>query len=260
MHNLLDDYAHGNALRETSARVKLLLGLGAILLCVSSTTPIAPLFVAITISLAAVILAKIPGRIYSRLLLVPLSFALLSAGVVAFMHGSGQTLFSVPLFGFDLSVREEGANLAALLIARTFGGMCSLYFIALTTPMIEIFAVLKSLCIPQSVIELSMMIYRYIFVFLDQAVMIHSAQVMRLGDAGTKKSLNSFAMLSSVLFLRSWEQGERLIVAMDSRCYDGKLDLMEQADRAEPRAIMAAAVYLAAATAIAVLTRDVQLL
>jgi cobalt/nickel transport system permease protein len=260
MHNLLDDYAHGNALRETSARLKLFLGLGAILLCVSSTTPIAPIFVAITMSLITVMLAKIPGRIYSRLLLVPLSFALLSAGVVAFMHGSGQTLFSVQLNGLDLAVREEGANLAALLIARTFGGMCSLYFIALTTPMIEIFAVLKTLHIPQSVIELSMMIYRYIFVFLDQAAMIHSAQMMRLGDSGTRNSLNSFAMLCSVLFLHSWEQGERLIVAMDSRCYDGKLDLMEQTEGAKPGAVLAVAAYLATATAIAVLTRGVQLL
>jgi len=260
MHNLLDDYSHGNALRETSTRLKLFLGLWAILLCVSSTTPIAPLFVAITMSLITVMLARIPGRIYFRLLLVPLSFAMLSAGVVAFMHGNGQTLSSLQLFGIDLVIREEGANLAALLIARTFGGMCSLYFIALTTPMIEIFAVLKTLRIPQSVIELSMMIYRYIFVFLDQAAMIHSAQVMRLGDAGAKKSLNSFALLCSVLFLRSWEQGERLIVAMDSRCYDGKLDLMDQAEGAKPRAILAAAVYLAGATAIAVLTRDVLLL
>jgi cobalt/nickel transport system permease protein len=260
MHNLLDDYAISNALRETSARLKLFLGLGAILLSVSSTTPIAPLFLAITMSLITVMLAKIPGRIYSRLLLVPLSFALLSAGVVAFMHGSGLTLFSVQLFGLNLAIREEGANLAVLLIARTFGGMCSLYFIALTTPMIEIFAVLKTLHIPQSVIELSMMIYRYIFVFLDQAAMIHSAQMMRLGDAGTKNSLNSFAMLCCVLFLRSWEQGERLIVAMDSRCYDGKLDLMEPAKGAKPWAILAVAAYLAAATAIAVLTRGVILL
>ena len=260
MHNLLDDYAISNALCETSARLKLFLGLWAILLSVSSTTPIAPLFVAITMSLITVTLAKIPGRIYSRLLLVPLSFALLSVGVVAFMHGSGQILFSVQLFGLNLAIREEGANLAVLLIARTFGGMCSLYFIALTTPMIEIFAVLKTLHIPESVIELSMMIYRYIFVFLDQAAMIHSAQMMRLGDAGTKNSLNSFAMLCSVLFLRSWEQGERLIVAMDSRCYDGKLDLMEPAEGAKGWAILAVAAYLAAATAIAVLTRGVILL
>ena len=256
MHNLLDDFAHSNALRETNARLKLLLGLGAIFFCVSSVTPIAPLFVAITMSLITVMMAKIPGRFYSQLLLLPLSFALLSTSVVAFMHGTGQTLFAVNIFGLSLSMREDGANLALLLMARTFGGMCSLFFIALTTPMIEIFAVLKSLHIPESVIELSMMIYRYIFVFLDQAAMIHSAQVMRLGDAGVKNSLHSFAMLSSVLFLRSWEQGERLMVTMDARCYDGKLDLMEQTSDVIPKAVLAVMVYLAAILFIMVLTRD----
>ena len=31
-------------------------------------------------------------------------------------------------------------------------------------------------------------------------------------------------MLSSVLFLRALDQGEMLIIAMDSRCYNGKLE------------------------------------
>lgn len=259
MHDILDDYAHSNALRDTSPHLKLYLGIGCILISVSSTTPVAPLFVALTLSLAILVLAKIPGRIYSRLLLVPLSFALISAVVVAFMHGAGQPLYSMQLFGMTFSLREDGAELAVLLISRTFGGMCSLFFIALTTPMIEIFATLKSLHIPESVIELSMMIYRYIFVFLEQASRIHCAQVMRLGDAGARSSLTSFAMLSSVLFLRSWEQGERLIVAMDSRCYDGKLGLMEEENRAAPRQIIVVAVYLIAAATISVLSRDVSL-
>jgi len=210
--------------------------------------------------LITITMAKIPGRFYCKLLLIPLSFVLLSAAVVAFMYGTGNSLFGVHIFGLNLSVREEGANLALLLIARTFGGMCSLFFVALTTPMIDIFAVQKSLRIPDSVIELSMMIYRYIFVFLDQAAMIHSAQVMRLGDARLKNSLNSFAMLSSALFLRSWEQGERLMVAMDARCYDGKLDLAEQAGKTDTRAVFAVAAYLAAVAALAILTRDIQML
>lgn len=260
MHNLLDDYAHDNALRDVSARLKLLLGLASMLICVSAPTPAAALFVAATLSLAVVLLARIPGRVYFHLLLLPLSFALLSAGVVAFMHGDGRTLFSLPIFGLDLAVREEGANLALLLLARTFGGMCSLYFIALTTPMIEIFATLRYLHLPTSFIELSMMIYRYIFVFLDQAARIHSAQVMRLGDSGARRSLDSFAMLSSVLFLRSWEQGERLIIAMDSRCYDGKLDIMEQAGKATGRQMLAVGAYLALASSIAVLCREPSLL
>ena len=260
MHDLLDDYAQSNALRDTSPRLKLFLGLGAILFCVSSATPIAPLFIAVTMSLITLRLAKIPGRFYSTLLLIPFSFSLLSAAVVAFMHGGGDQLFAFNVFGISLGIREDGANLALLLIARTFGGMCSLFFIALTTPMIEIFSILKSMGMPDFLVELSMLIYRYIFVFLDQAAMIYSAQVMRLGDAGIKNSLNSFSMLSSVLFLRSWEQGERLIVAMDARCYDGKLDLMEQAGKAEPRAIFAVIGYMTVVAAIAILTRDIQLL
>jgi cobalt/nickel transport system permease protein len=260
MQNLLDDYAQSNALRDTSPRLKLLLGLGAILLCVSSVTSIAPLFIAVTMSLITIRLAKIPWRFYSKLLLIPLSFSLLSALVVAFMHGGGDQLISFSVFGFNLSISEDGANLALLLIARTFGGMCSLFFIALTTPMIEIFSVLKSLGLPDFLIELSMLMYRYIFVFVDQAALIHSAQVMRLGDAGIKKSINSFGMLASVLFLRAWEQGERLIIAMDARCYDGKLDLMDRSNRAEPKAIFAVVVYIFVIASIVVLTRDIQLL
>ena len=172
------------------------------------------------------------------------------------MHGSGEMLYSMQLFGLEIGIRVDGAALALLLIARTFGGMCSLFFIALTTPMIEIFAVLKSLRIPESVIELSMMIYRYIFVFLDQAAMIHSAQVMRLGDLGTRSALNSFSMLASVLFLRSWEQGERLIVAMDARCYDGRLDLMEERKGAGALEIAATAAFLALALAISLMTGE----
>lgn len=85
-------------------------------------------------SLIILILAKIPPRIYSRLLLLPLSFALISSLVVALMHGSGDMLYALDLFGRVLGIREDGAALALLLIARTFGGMCSLFFIALTTP------------------------------------------------------------------------------------------------------------------------------
>ncbi len=259
MHSLLDDLAQSNVLRDVSPRLKLLLALGSIILCVSSASPVTSIIVAFTMSLIIVIAARIPVRLFSGLLLLPLSFALLSAAVVAFMNGSGDLIFSASALGLDLGIREDGARLAILLIARAFGGMCSLLFLALTTPMIELFSVLKSLKIPDSVIELSMMIYRYIFVFLDQTVMIRNAQVMRLGDAGFRSTLSSFAMLTSVLFVRAWEQGERVMGAMDSRCYDGRLDLMEQAGSAEPGAVLAVLGYLFTIAAIAFLTKDFQL-
>ena len=146
------------------------------------------------------------------------------------------------------------------MLSRTLGGTSSLFFIALTTPMIEIFSILKSLRLPDVLLELSMLIYRYIFVLMDQAMMINSAQTMRLGHASLRGSFNSFSMLSGVLFLRAWEQGERLMVAMDSRCYDGRLDVFERRTPIMLHGTLAVIGYLAAVAAIAFLTRDLRLI
>jgi cobalt/nickel transport system permease protein len=170
----------------------------------------------------------------------------------------GETsIFTFTILGFSFSVTIEGINLALLLLSRTLGGMTALIFIALTTPMIDIFSILKSYGLPDLLLELSMLIYRYIFLFLDEVTMIRNAQILRLGYSGFNSSLNSFAMLSSVLFLRAWEQGERLIVAMDSRCYNGHLEVMESRVSLSWRAIIAVVAYLVAITIIAIMTRDI---
>ncbi len=259
MHDLLDDYAHSNALRDVNPRLKLLFGLGSILVCVFSTSPLAPLVVAATMSAATIILAKIPARFYFKLLAVPLVFVLFSSAAVIFLQG-GDVLFTFNIFGMNLEISRDGLNLALLLLARTLGGMCSLFFIALTTPMIEVFSILKSVGLPSFLIELSMLIYRYIFVLLDQAAMIHSAQTMRLGGSSMRSSLYSFSMLTSVLFLRAWEQGERLMVAMDSRCYNGHLDVMEKDLPTPWKGLIVASCYLLVAVAIAFLTQDFHLI
>jgi len=260
MHDLLDDYAHTNALRDVSPRLKLILGLGSILLCVFSPSPVAPLIAALTMSAITVFLAKIPGRLYCKLLIAPLTFVLFSSLAILFVSSLGEPIISFQAFGLGLGIGRESANTALLMLSRTLGGTSSLFFIALTTPMIEIFSILKSLRLPDVLLELSMLIYRYIFVLMDQAIMINSAQTMRLGHANLRGSFNSFSMLAGVLFLRAWEQGERLMVAMDSRCYIGRLDVFEKRTPIMMRGMLAMVGYLAAVGGIAFLTRDFRLI
>lgn len=238
MHRLLDDYAHDNRLRGVSPKLKLLVGTCSILICIASPTFAVPLLVATSLSFALIGMAGIPLGFYARLLAVPLSFALLSSSVVALLS-PGETIAS---FGF-LTLTDDGLRLGVLLVSRTIGGMASLFFIALTTPMIEIFSILRSLRIPEALVELSMLIYRYIFVLLEEAMAIYSAQEMRMGYSSTRRSIGSFAMLASVLFLRAWERGERLMVAMDSRCYNGRMALVEE-HFIKPIHLTAALIYL----------------
>lgn len=259
MHDLLDDYAYKNALQMVNPRLKLLLGFTSILICALSTSFLAPLIVAVSMSIITVRAAKIPIRFYLKILLIPLPFALFSAFAILLLQGDN-TMFSFTLLGINLGASSDSANLALLLLFRTLGGMSALFFIGLTTPMVEIFSILKSTGIPAVLIELSMLIYRYIFVLLDQAATINNAQVTRLGDSSHKASLKSFSMLSSVLFLRAWEQGERLMIAMDSRCYDGRLETMDQNGALTARSVSLTAVFIVAIAAIAFLTRDMRLI
>lgn len=252
MHVLLEDFAQTNGLRQTSPGLKLFLGASSILLSVSSSGPVAPLLVAASMSAAVLFLAKTPARVYARLLLVPVSFALMSITVILFITGGGAVLFVIP--GTPLSVTADGANLALLLLARVFGGMCSLYFIALTTPMTEIFDILRKLRVPAVFIDLAMLTYRFIFILIEEAGQIHRSQVMRLGYGRFRESVHSFGTLSGALFIRTWESGEALVLAMDARCYDGKLSIPGDTRPASIPAIASALLYLSAVFSISLFT------
>jgi len=249
---MLEDFAQTNDLGGTSPGLKLFLGLASILLCVSSPGPAAPLLVAASMSAAILALARIPPRVYARLLLVPVSFAVMSIAVVLFVTGSGAVLLEVP--GLPLVVTAGGVNLAVLLLARVAGGMCSLYFIALTTPMTEVFEILRRLRVPAVFIDLAMLTYRFIFILIEEAGQIYRSQVMRLGYGRFRESVNSFGMLAGALFLRTWESGEALVLAMDARCYDGKLGIPGDARPISYPALAVALVYLGAVLAVSLKT------
>ena len=226
--HILDDLAQKNAISGVSSHLKLFLGLSSILICVFSPSFVTPVVVGISMAAVTVGLAKIPFRIYAALLTIPVTFAATGAVVILFLSGGGTPLLSLPLFGFTLTAMTGGANLALLVLSRTFGGMSALFFIALSTPMFQIFAVLKELRLPQEFIDLSMLVYRLIFIFIGEAIAIHNAQVMRNGYFGLKHSVHALAMLCGALFIKAWVRGEEMLIAMDSRCYDGKFELCRE--------------------------------
>ena len=227
MTNILDDYALISPLRHRNNWLKLAIVLFGLLAGVSSRSPIPPFFIALCMSFATVTFGKAPLYLYVKLLLAPMGFAVIGVFIIAFFSGTGPELLSFELLGYPLAVRADGFELALLVLARSISGMCCLYFLALTTPMIELFAMLKASRLPESFIELSMLIYRYIFVFLDMALSIRYAQTVRLGYSNFRRSIRSLGMLGSTLSVRSWEQGDKLFLAMNSRCYDGKMALFE---------------------------------
>jgi cobalt/nickel transport system permease protein len=256
VYETLDGYARTNRLGSISPGLKLFLGLASILLCTSSPGPIAPLLVAVSLSAAILILARIPPRVYACTLLIPVSFAMMSVIVILFITGGGPVLFEVPFL--PLAITVGGANLAILLLARVFGGTCALLFVALTTPMTEVFALLKKIGVPTVLIDLAMLIYRFIFIFIAEADQIYRSQVMRLGYGRFIESVNSLGMLVGALFLRTIDRGEALVLAMDARCYSGTFSTPGYSRSVSPRSFIATLIYLGTVFAVSLKTGSLQ--
>ena len=227
MNNILDDYALMNPLRHRNNWLKLAIVFFGLIVGVSCTSPITPVFIGLCMSFTTIAFGRVSPRFYSKLLLAPMGFAAAGILIIAFFSGSGQDLLSFKLIGYPLSIKADGLELALLVLSRSLSGICCLYFLALTTPMIELFAVFKASRLPESLIELTMLIYRYIFVFLEIAFSIMYDQTIRLGYSNFKRSIKSIGMLTSTLFIRSLEQGDKLFIAMNSRCYNGKMNVFE---------------------------------
>lgn len=86
---------------------------------------------------------------------------------------------------------------------------------------------LRRIRMPQVMVEMSMLIYRYIFLFLETSEKMSLAQKLRLKRPGWLSSIRSLAMLTGSLFIRTLDQGERTLVAMNARGYDGEIRILE---------------------------------
>ncbi len=219
--NTLDNYAHSNQLKGANVYFKVLFALLTMLVSLISTSPVVPIIITFSMSFLIIFEAKIPWKFYLKFVAIPIIFGFLTFIYMAFFFGLGASIFEIGIF--NLAVTVDGFNQGLLVFARMMGGFSCMAFLALTTPMTELFSVLETFKIPKIVLEIAMMMYRFIFVFLDEAINMYHAQQTRLGYHGIKASYKSMGMLASNLFIRTWIKGERVYVSMESRGYNGSL-------------------------------------
>lgn len=242
---LLDSVAQQSAFRRIHPGTKLLLCLGSLLICLASPSPLVPLVSGIVLSLVLVGPGRVPPRLYGGILLGPAVFTVVSVIILLFIVGGGAVVWQWnPLSWPTLTITEGGIQQGSLVLCRVFGCSVSLFFIALSTPMTDLFNGMKRVGLPTVLIDLMMIIYRYIFITLDNAIDIWRAQVMRLGYRRPVEAIRSFSTLCGMLFITSWNAGEDLLRAMDCRCYDGVFPTLGRAEPVRARSLLPVVLYL----------------
>jgi len=191
------------------ARVKIVSLLALVVVCVGTPRGAYGAFAAyFALLMLVAAIARVPAPYILRRPLAIMPFAAMTAVFLPFMERHGGTEVSgLAMFGGAMGKAYLGAMCVILLSA--------------TTPFAEILRGLERLWIPRIFTMTAGFAYRYLFVLRDEAARMKRAGDSRgyggrwLWQAGT------IGNMAASLFLRGYERGERVYLAMISRGFIG---------------------------------------
>lgn len=233
----IDSYAYSNNLKTVHPAEKSLFAMMTMVACLTATTVITPLIALALMAGGIVIKAGIPTRIFVKLMLVPFSFLLIGVLTIAFSVSTNPAGFWLAhtLYGLTIGIHYPDLITAVHLFLRSLGAVSCLYFLALTTPMTELITVLNKLRVPVIITELMVLIYRFIFVFMETATTIRRAQLSRSGYVSMKTSFRSLSLLFTALLGKVFVKSQELYNSMAARCYTGEIKVLTKKRPVSPR-------------------------
>jgi cobalt/nickel transport system permease protein len=122
-----------------------------------------------------------------------------------------------------VSVSEHGLEAGlALLVKGTLGVLASLTLAATTEPQ-DLLVGLERLRVPQQLVQIMAFMVRYLDVVTGEMQRMRIARESRGFSARNPRHWPVLARSAGALFIRSYERGERVHLAMLSRGYSGKM-------------------------------------
>jgi cobalt/nickel transport system permease protein len=236
MSHQIDSLAYTNRLRWLPPSHKLSFAIVLLLLSLISA-PIVQLLISVWLLLWIVAYARIPAKFYLRLLSFPLSFWITSLPAFV-INGVGTdamqmvqsdvwqgwgTNWGTNIGGLYLYVSQTGLHQVSLLLARAIATTSSMYFILLTTPFTEVLQILRQLRCPPLLVELLLLMYRFIFTLLAIANDLWTAQNSRCGYRTWRRGMHSLGILVGQLLQRSLESYRQVSLSLAARGFNGDL-------------------------------------
>jgi cobalt/nickel transport system permease protein len=226
----LDPYRPANSpLHRADARVKFLLTIAFIL--TSSLTPVGawPVYIFLFTLILSVTLISELGFVLVRASLA-LPFVLSALPVI--FTTTGTALFTLPLGAWTLTASSEGLARFISIALKSWLSVQAAILLASSTHFPELLQAMRAVRIPRLLVAMFGLMWRYLFVLVDEALRLMRARSARSGVSNDphKKVGGSLAWRARVaggmagnLFLRGIERSDRTYVAMLSRGYNGEV-------------------------------------
>ncbi|MDO5517431.1 MAG: cobalt ECF transporter T component CbiQ, partial [Clostridium sp.] len=238
----IDLYAYSSKMRNMNPKLKIVFAVLALIVCISADNIYVSLFISITMGIITVCIGGVKLHDYISLLTIPIAFMIMGSIAIAIGFSTrpvGQ--YNLNLNIFYVYSSDESMIKTLEVILKAFGAVSALYMMTLSTNASEIISSLRSIHVPKIIIELMNLIYRFIFILIDvQCKMKNSAQ-SRLGYVDFKRACYSFGSTAGNLLVVSMKKANAYYDAMESRCYDGEMNFLEEEKTIKTKHIAGAA-------------------
>ena len=209
---------HGHSpIHRLPAHVKLLALLGLMLTVVATPREWYPVFAGYLAALLVVIaLSRVPPTYIAKRMVIEVPFVVFAA-LMPFIATGPRTEV------LGLTVSEPGLLAAWGLLAKgTLGVIASLTLAATTEPR-DLLAGLEKLRFPTQLVQIMGFMLRYLEVVAEEMRRMRIARESRGFQARNVRHWPVLARSAGALFIRSYERGERVHLAMMSRGYTGTM-------------------------------------
>jgi cobalt/nickel transport system permease protein len=232
MHvHFLDPYRpRSSPVHAFDARIKLVLAIAFIFanaLLPAGAWPVYILMLALV--LAVEVLSELGVAYVLKRSILALPFVL--AALPLLFTVPGLPLVSFSLGSWDLTISQAGLVRFLSIALKSWISLHAAILLASTTTFPSLLMAMRAIKIPRLLVTVFGLMWRYLFVLVDEALRLMRARTARSGhsDQSGLKPGGSLAWRGKVtggmagnLFVRGFERSDRIYMAMVSRGYDGE--------------------------------------
>lgn len=219
---LIEQSAYMNRWSRVSPAAKGIFTLCGMAAAFAAATPCAAFSVAAVLCAVTVLGAGIPLERYLRVAAPALLFLAVSALSLAVSLNIGDTAGNI-----SLHLARTELPRVSQVCGRSLGGLAALLFLALTTPLTDIIALLRWLKAPDILLDIMVLCYRTLFVFSEAVHDTITAQSARLGYASVRLSMSSLGAMVANITVQVWHRSQMLHLAAAARNNHGPLRFLE---------------------------------
>jgi cobalt/nickel transport system permease protein len=231
MHlHFLDPYRdRQSVIHALDPRVKLIFTLAFVLTMALLPIGAWPVYVLmLTLSVSIAILSELGVKYVLKRSLLAIPFVL--AAVPLLFTVPGPAVLTIPIGELTLTITSTGLERLLSILFKSWVSVQVAIVFAAATPFPDMLQAMRAVKIPRLIVSLFGLMWRYMFVMVDEAIRLLRARAARSGSIAGAKSGGSIAWRAKVtggmagnLFIRSIDRGERIYDAMAARGYDGEI-------------------------------------